>query len=352
VGRLYLPTLDMDFGIYSYKFYQEAKKAGYSAHLIKKCISYAKILFDNNVPVIYNSDHLSVLVGYSKNYLKRAVAYPPAFYREFPIPKKNGRLRYISEPLPSLKHIQRWILENILYKIEIHPYAKAYSPGRTIKDNLKYHKRKNLIITFDITDFFDSISADRIESIFRKLGYSQIVSNLLCKLVTKNGVLAQGAPTSPYLSNIVMFEFDSALKKYSLENKLMCTRYADDITLSGDEIDIESAKQFVEHHLSIIGLSLNLEKIKIMSKHKRQVVTGVVVNEKIQVKRKDRKLIRQEIYYIQKFGLADHISKRKIDKKNYLGHLLGKINYSLFINPNDKELASYKAFLASLVNPI
>jgi len=310
---------------------------------------YAKTLFDNDVPVIYNTDHLSAHVGYSKSYLKRAVSHPKSFYRRFIIPKKNGGTRYLAEPLPSLKEIQRWILENILYKKEVHPYAKAYSPGRTIKDNLKYHKKKAVVLSLDIEHFFDSITSEKVENIFRTFGYSSIVSSILTKLIMLNGALAQGAPTSPHVSNLVLFDFDSTIQKFSFENKFMYTRYADDLTFSSSNLNPDLIISFVEKELLHLNLKLNGKKTHLMPSSKRQVVTGVVVNEKIQAKRDYRMLIRQEMHFIKKFGLASHIKKKKIKNKNYLKHLIGKINYSLFLNPNDSELAGYKTYLIGLI---
>ena len=339
----------MDFKTYSKKFEEGAKIAGYSASQISKCLTYAEILYSKNLPVIYNSDHLSVLVGYSKSYLKRAVAYPKSFYRTFYIDKKQGGVRELSEPLPSLKEIQKWILNNLLCTVKTHPYAKAYVTGFTIKDNIKYHKRKNVVLALDIANFFDSITFSKVEMIFKEMGYSPIISNFLAKLVTLNNSLAQGAPTSPYLSNIILRDFDSRMESYSKESKIMFTRYADDLTFSGSEIDVEQTIKLVSFELGKLGLSLNSKKTKLMTRKDRQIVTGVVVNEKLQIMRAERKFIRQQIYYIQKFGLKEHMERTRIDKNNYIRHLLGKVSYSLFINPHDKEMDSYKIFLHGIL---
>jgi RNA-directed DNA polymerase len=99
----------MDFEKYKSSFEKLASDSGYSEQNIQRCLSYARVLCDNGVPIIYNTSHLSALVGYKKGYLKRAVMYTTHFYRNFEILKKNGRKRKISEPLPSLMEIQIWI---------------------------------------------------------------------------------------------------------------------------------------------------------------------------------------------------------------------------------------------------
>jgi RNA-directed DNA polymerase len=339
----------MEFEAYSKKFKEKAQLAGYSSQEIDKCLEYAGNLLSQNLPVIYNTDHLSVLVGYSKSYIKRAVSHPNSFYRKFYILKKNKQRRQLAEPLPSLKEIQRWILNNLLYKLQPHRYAKAYFPGFTIKDNFKYHKKKNHVLSLDITNFFESVSYQRIEALFKNIGYAPIVASLLTKLVTLNGSLAQGAPTSPHLSNLILRQFDHKVESYCKNNKLMYTRYADDLTFSGKEIGIDSITTFIQKELSELGLELNESKSKFMPSHGRQIVTGIVVNMTPQIPRNKRKDIRQEVYYIKKYGIDDHLKKVNMQRQNYLKHLLGRVNYSLFINPKDDEMRKYKEYLTNLL---
>ena len=105
----------MEFTQYKNSFTKEAQNLGYTEQTIKHCLNYAAVLFSNHVPIIYNTSHLSGLVGYKKEYLKKAILYPNSFYRDFQILKKNGKKRQISEPLPSLKEIQLWILKKGIF---------------------------------------------------------------------------------------------------------------------------------------------------------------------------------------------------------------------------------------------
>jgi RNA-directed DNA polymerase len=210
----------MKFEEYKSLFEKAASNAGYSEENIKRCLEYSESLFKNNVPVIYNTSHLSSLVGYDKIYLKRAAIHPPYFYRDFKILKRNGKLRSISEPLPSLKEIQIWILENILSNVKISAFAKAYRKKISILENLRFHIDKPKVYTIDIKNFFPSITTERVENMFISLGYSKILSNLLGKLCTKDGVLPQGAPTSPCISNIIFRSADDLIAKYCVSNKI------------------------------------------------------------------------------------------------------------------------------------
>jgi RNA-directed DNA polymerase len=337
----------MKFEQYKEAFEKVASNSGYSEENIRLCLDYAEVLFRNNVPVIYNTSHLSALVGYKKDYLKRAAIYTPSFYRDFQIKKKNGKLRNISEPLPSLKEIQIWILENILSNVIVSPFAKAYRKKVGIIENLKFHKNQAKVYTLDLRDFFPSIKTHSVEAIFKSLGYSNLISNLLAKLCTRGNSLPQGAPTSPNLSNIYFKNTDNIIANYCLENKIKYTRYADDLSFSGD-FDEEKLFELVKNSVEAIGLSINPEKTKLMKPNSRQTVTGIVVNEKPQVVFHKRNKLRQDVFYIKKFGLADHIKHRKIKQANYLEHLLGQINFILQINPTDKEFQNYMEYLIGL----
>jgi RNA-directed DNA polymerase len=337
----------MTFTQYEKKFRSKAIKSGFSEDQISACLSYAKPLIENNLPVIFNTANLGALVGYKTNYLKRAVKYTPYFYRDFIIRKKNGSIRKLVEPLPSLKEIQSWILENILQEIKVSKYAKAYVKNRTLLDNVRYHKGREAVLTLDIENFFGSITLSHIEQIFLALGYSSNISNLLAKLCTYDNVLPQGAPTSPYLSNLYLREFDEIISKFCNQKDIRYTRYADDLTFSGRK-DVLDIVEFIQENLHKLDLRLNKDKEKLMLRNQRQVVTGIVVNEKLQTPKTARNFLRNEIFFIKKFGLENHLKKTNNKKSHYLEHLIGKINYALHVNPNDLKMQSYKAIILNI----
>ncbi|MBW4361393.1 reverse transcriptase family protein [Flavobacterium taihuense] len=337
----------MDFTQYSFAFSKEALKFGYTEQNIKRCLDYAVVLFSHDVPVIYNTSHLAQLVGYKKEYLKKATLYTNSFYRNFEIVKKNGSKRLISEPLPSLKEIQLWILKNILYKIPVSPVAKAYKPNVRIIENLKFHRNQPKVLTLDLKNFFPSIKINAIKNIFIDLGYSKFVSRLLAKLCTKEDALPQGAPTSPYLSNLIFKKADALIFDFCKQRKIRYTRYADDLCFSGD-FNEEELLEKVTDIVEDMNFSINKSKTKLMLPNTRQTVIGIVVNEKPQVVFHKRNALRQAVYYIKKFGLNEHQECKGILQNNYLEHLLGKINFVLQINPKDTEFRNYKDFLIDL----
>ena len=253
----------------------------------------------------------------------------------------------ISEPLPSLKEIQIWILKNILYKVPVSPFAKAYKPNVKLIENLKFHKKQPKVFTLDLENFFPSIKVKAIEKVFRQLGYSKMISKLLSKLCTRDGALPQGAPTSPYLSNLIFKDADAVLFNFCKQRKIRYTRYADDLSFSGD-FDEKELLDKVTQTIEKLDLRINESKTKLMTPNTRQTVTGIVVNEKPQVAFHKRNELRQALHYIKKFGIDEHREYKEINQKNYLEHLLGKINFVLQINPRDTEFINYKAFLIDL----
>lgn len=340
----------MTFDKYKKAFTVKALQSGFSADEVNKCLAYAKPLLDNNLPVIYNTSNLSALVGYNKKYLKRASAYSEYFYKEHHIPKKNGGTRTLFEPLPNLKDVQSWIAKNILNEIPISRYAKAYANDRSIKDHVKFHKGQKVVLTFDIEKFFDNINQGLVNKLFLNLGYSKLVSNLMAKLCCFKNCLPQGAPTSPVISNIILKPLDDTISEYCRAKDLKYTRYADDLAFSGETIDKDELESLISKKLRDIGrLKLNPDKTMLMSNNQRQTIAGIIVNEKTQVPREKRDELRQAMYYIEKFGLEDHLQSINCSKSNYLKHLLGIANYITFINPKDEKAKVIKEKLYKII---
>lgn len=288
-----------------------------------------------------------------KNYIKTIYSISNNIeknYKIYKIKKRNGKYRNICEPSSNLKQIQKRILTNILNNKSISKYAKAYHKGVDLKDNAIPHINKEMILKLDIKDFFENISfVDIYNSCFSIEYFPKSVGMILTYLCTYDNHLTQGSPTSAYISNLVMKEFDEELGNWCNLKNISYTRYSDDMTFSGEfnpsEIIVKVRKMLYK-----LGLELNNNKIHIVHKSSSQNVTGIVVNEKLQVNIKYRNKIRQEIYYIKKFGLSSHMKKSdiNIESKRYLNKLYGRIIYVLQINEYDKEFIKYKQFIKSL----
>lgn len=349
---------DMNYIAYEKAFIAEAKKQNKSDEYIRKCLSYAKNLSDKHLPVIYDEQHFSLLVGMKLDFLLSISNGQRYFYRYFTIPKNNGKVRKIAEPLPMLKEVQHYILHNILLKVPCSIYAKAYKPGASLKGNAKFHRNQPVLVKLDIKDYFPSLHESKVYQLFyNSFGYSKSLSILLAKLCTLNNGLPQGAPTSPYLSNLLTSNMDAAIYQFCSDNgKLRYTRYADDISISGD-MSPSSVISGVSKIITANNLRLNKEKTTVVRQCNRQIVTGVVVNKKLQAPKDYRKSIRLEMYYCQKYGIADHLCKRSAEFKDtdiieYCQSMLGKINYCLQLNGKDAEMQKYRNYMCEQLRNI
>lgn len=267
-------------------------------------------------------------------------------YEEIIIHKKKGGLRYLSEPSKTLKRIQKNILKNILEERRISCYAKAYKKETSLVHNAISHIDKNVIVKLDIKNFFDNITFNKVyESCFNEVLYPKKLGMLLTNLCVYNNALPQGAPTSGYISNLVLRNFDEHIGRYCDEKNISYTRYSDDMTFSGD-FNPSEIIGYVNSCLFNEGFKLNKDKIKVVRKNIRQQVTGVVVNEKLSIRKSYKRKIRQEIYYIKKYGIDSHLNKIGVkDKTLYLRKLFGRINYVLQIESNNVEFIGYKNYL-------
>ena len=270
-------------------------------------------------------------------------------YHTVYLPKSDGSKRKLSVPDLILKLVQKSIADNILIQYPISKYAKAYKPGSSIQKNARPHVGKKKILKLDIEGFFDHILYSRVkDTVFYEEKYSESIRILLTMLCYYNDSLPQGAPTSPAITNIIMYDFDETVGAFCNEKNIAYTRYCDDMTFSGcfDEREIIS---FVKGELRKLGLFLKNRKTAVISASKRQAVTGIVVNEKMNVTKDYKKTIRQEIYYIKKFGLDEHLKRLGIsDKQQYVLSLKGRIAFVLQTIPNNCEFIEYKNFLDSI----
>jgi len=268
-------------------------------------------------------------------------------YYQTKIPKKNGEYRELSVPDEFLKMVQKKIVEKILVYEEVSPYATAYRCGASTVKNAYPHLKKNTVLKLDIRHFFDHIIYPMVkEKVFYEGKYSECNRILLSLLCIYNDSLPQGAPTSPIISNIIMKEFDNIVGDWCKEKRISYTRYCDDMTFSGDFNEAEVIS-FVKAELKKMGLFLNDAKTVVANKCQKQVVTGIVVNEKINTPLLYRKKIRQEVYYCKKFGVASHLQKQQlnIDELDYLRKLIGRVNYVLSVDKTNDEMVGYKKWL-------
>jgi len=312
---------------------------GVPLELRSRYLNYIKKLNRKNVPVIFEIEHLSQLLGVKLNVLCRMAYGSEKFHRKFLIPKRSGGKREICSPYPSLLMCQQWIHRHILSHSKVHDCAHGFVPQRSIVTNASQHLNKKALLKMDLKDFFPSIPINWVVNHFHSLDYSKDISFFLASLCTLDDKLSQGAATSPILSNILLYSFDNRLTKLSATHQLIYTRYADDLAFSGDYISMN----FIESVREIIA-SCNLEENRsktILSTTKgKRIVTGISVSgEQLKLPRATKRKLRQEAYYIREYGFLSHAGKMKVTNPNYLASLEGKFRFWQQLEPENEFVA-------------
>lgn len=271
-------------------------------------------------------------------------------YTKSAIPKKDGTKRYIFNPDDDLRMHQTYIKDVILNNGEIASSAYAYVPGKSLKDNANEHyiyKQEHpeaVMVKLDIKDFFPSITAAKVYAVLRR-NYPLYRDDLLVFLTNiccLNGKVPQGACTSPVLSNMVFAEIDYEISEFAQEHGICFTRYSDDLCFSFKEscCSLQALIEFVENLLKQNGFRLNRRKTKVIRAGQRFSVTGINTGSVLQVGAYYRREIRKTVYYLDKYGCKSHLDHigNKEEPGRFLKSLIGKIQYVLFINPDDEQM--------------
>ena len=268
-------------------------------------------------------------------------------YRKAKLPKKNGGFRTLSVPDEVLKSIQKQIAEVLLIHSPTSRYAKAYRFGSSTLRNAKHHVGKQVVLKLDILHFFDSIRYSTVkDKVFPEEIYAEPLRILLTMLCYYKDALPQGAPSSPTITNIILYEFDEQMGQWCRDRGIAYTRYCDDMTFSGD-FEPSEVIGYVRLELKKMGFLLNEQKTRIQRPGQQQTVTGIVVNEKLSIPADYRRKLRQKLYYCKKFGIQEHLQKvgLEIPEDTYRMQLLGKVNYVLQVHPDDRDMHEARKWL-------
>jgi RNA-directed DNA polymerase len=256
-------------------------------------------------------------------------------YREFSLKKLNGELRSIRAPIKPLKDLQR-SLSDILSAIH-NPRACVYGyvRGRGIRENAALHKNQRWVLKIDLKDFFPSINFGRVRGIFLAAPFSfpPDVATVLAQITTFENQLPQGAPTSPMISNQIGHRLDRILSEIARKYRCFYSRYVDDIIMSTARRQFPSTLAFLElagdrpvtkigDELRIAiegqGFLINENKLALRGRNSRQLCTGLVVNQRPNVKRQYVRQIRSMLHMWRVHGLANagRVFFERIDRRN------------------------------------
>ncbi len=265
-------------------------------------------------------------------------------YVQFEVPKRRGGTRVLASPKRDMRAAQSWILENILSKVPLHDAAHGFVPGRSTKTCAAPHRGRPVVVNLDLKDFFPSILLRRVSGFFEALGYSPAAATILGLLCTASprrtvrydGVsfevavgdraLPQGACTSPALSNLIAKRLDARLAGLAKARGFVYTRYADDLTFSGPKDEVPRLLARIRHVVDEEGFVVHPDKTRVQRKGGRQMVTGIVVNDKarLTLRRDEVRKLRAILHNAKKTGLK---AQNRDQHPDFVAHLRGKIAY-------------------------
>jgi len=248
----------------------------------------------------------------SESELMWLIRSAPRRYKVYQIPKrKEGEFRTIAQPAKEVKSLQYWVMDNILRALPVHSAATAYRAGKSIADNARPHRNGSFLLKLDFTDFFPSIKARDFEHYLKKsaMDFGSDEIEALSRILfwkpkgTKKLCLSIGAPSSPLMSNILLFEFDEKVAKFCSKRGIAYTRYADDLSLSSAvSSELEEVEKFIRkicNQTRSPKLTLNLDKLVRVSKKKSRRITGLVISNegKVSLGHDKKRQLRASVHH-------------------------------------------------------
>ena len=286
---------------------------------------------------------LAELLGYKPNAVSYILYKIPEDdkYLEFEIPKKNGKIRQIKAPIKKVKQLQRRLadlLNECFDQISKESKKKSLSHGfrhnHTIITNARNHKNKRYVFNVDLEDFFPSINFGRVRGFFIKNRHFNLdpkVATVIAQIACHSNELPQGSPCSPIISNLIGHLLDVRMANLAKKTKCTYSRYADDLTFSTNKKDFPDsiamrkednnwiAGKRLINEIEKVGFSLNTKKTSMQFKTARQMTTGLIVNEKVNIKKEYYKIARSMCHELFKTGefYIEKIDISSMEKENY-----------------------------------
>ncbi len=265
------------------------------------------------------------------------------------VPKRSGGERVLLAPKRDLKVLQRKVLDGVIAQVPVAPSVHGFVRGRSIVTNARQHAGKQVVLTLDLKDFFPSVTYPRVRGQFIALGYSFAVASALALLCTeydreefaREGKryfisigprhLVQGAPTSPALANLVAWKLDKRLGGLAAKRGFIYTRYADDLTFSGDDVEgVQRLRVVASRIIYDEHFTPNKAKTRVARQSARQIVTGLVVNDAPATPRRLRRRLRAILHNARQGGLAGQNRDKRPAFRSYLE---GMIAFVHSVNP-------------------
>jgi len=269
-------------------------------------------------------------------YLLKVATTASYRYKEYTIPKKSGGVRIIHHPAKELKLLQGWLLHGPLAALPVHDAATAYRVGIGIRQNAEKHVSSDYILRVDFQDFFPSLHDRDVASVLetnrRKMGDSITDVDLffINRIVCRGSSLTIGAPTSPHLSNTIMFNFDTEWSERARALDVTYTRYADDLYFSTNHPNVlenllQELRDYLRGQVSPT-LRINERKTAFSSRKRRRLMAGLILtsDRKISIGRHRKRVIK---------GLVMKLMRQQLQAGD-IGTLRGWVSYLASVEPS------------------
>jgi hypothetical protein len=312
---------------------------------LRSLLADVELLSERGLPVWRNEADVADALALSVSRLRWLACHryddAVTHYIYFRIPKRSGGERIIAAPKRELKRVQRALLRQLVALLPVSDHAHGFVIGRSVATNARPHVGKRVVLRYDLEDFFGTVTFGRVRGFLIAMGYGYEVATavaLLCTDADRQPVevdgeirhvpvghrtCVQGAPTSPSICNAIAMRLDRRLAGLAAASGFAYTRYADDLTLSGDdEGKIGMLTRAVGEIVAGEGFRLNRSKTRIMRSGGRQRVTGVVVNQVAGLSRAERRKLRAQLHQLG----PDTPARERV-------RLEGKLAYLQMINP-------------------
>ncbi|MBT2501038.1 reverse transcriptase family protein [Curtobacterium sp. ISL-83] len=276
------------------------------------------------------------------------------------IPRGGRTPRLIEKPKPLLRRTQRLLLDGLLGALPVHDAAHGFVAGRSAVTGAAEHVGRQVVVTVDLTAFFASVTAGSVFGVFRTAGFAEPVARVLTGLCTARVPvhalrtmpdggsvehrfalrqalrlphLPQGAPSSPVLANLSLRHLDARLAGLAAASGATYTRYADDLTFSGDDHFAGSVDGFLRAVGRIVveqGHTINQAKTRVRRRGRRQSVTGIVVNERVAPGRAEHDRLKAILHNCAVHGPQ---GQNRAGHPDFRAHLEGRITWMMQLNP-------------------
>ena len=289
-----------------HSYINEGLGLGRNREMLRRAWTYQRDISSKGAYPLLTLRHLARETETEWGYLRRIVERRVEDYTAIRRRKRDGTYRAIWAPQPSLMHVQRWILSNVLSGLTIHDAAFAYRRGLGIRACAEQHIGGRWLLKMDLHNFFGTIEESQVYGTFRALGYPALLAFEMGRICTKTtwadqplpwlegrgleaystpyrGVLPQGAPTSGALANAIASRLDERLTAVADRASLIYTRYSDDLTFSSAaEFNRASTSKLIteiERAITLAGFEVHRKKTRIVPPGARRIVLGLLVSE-------------------------------------------------------------------------